>query len=703
VIPGTATARLRRTAILVIAFWCLVTAAGYGESKRVLINTGHSGELTAMEYQDRYGLLFTAGTEGSVRAWDPATRGLVYLLQVSHLPIRALAVNPEAPEVAVIESDGLSVFRLSVWNWQNQSPVFSVDLPELPLFLQYSPKGSFLLYGTATWNGLVLLDSRTGEPLPVLGSAPGIVSSAFMSATENTVLTYSPSGYLKYWDMRNGTLKAEIPTLSGLRDCSFTGNGRYMAALLDGDLVIVDLISGKPAVYREPSEKWSLASLRADTLLTLSAGQPRRIVLWNVQNGVPSRQRIIETTRATASLPGFALDGAPLPRKSGTASITECISVNSIVYTGYATGEIMTQAPDDPVPLVFSRDNLLPIFEMTVGRGSLVLTSSESVVICTSDFFEGNAIPSYFSADSQPNPEEGPLSLRGVGDNLFLAWTASDDSGPLYLFSPDDNLYSQVGNHARPIMDIECTQDQYLILDSAGAIELRRFGEDAPAYAFTYPGLRDICLAESFIMAAGNSAFLLSSPLLWIDPSTGETVPIPDSNVLTFKLRYDARRSELYSLGFEKRSGSIVTVLKAARGPDFERNTTRLSYPGEDIGADLVIDPETGTLFTSLGYRGVRALSWSGFSSLAPSDHIPRQLAQSGPWLFGLNTDKSITVWDTRSGERIMDLFIFDDLEWVALFADGEYYCSPNGEKYVSVFDEESLRSGETGGFRRNQ
>jgi hypothetical protein len=86
---------------------------------------------------------------------------------------------------------------------------------------------------------------------------------------------------------------------------------------------------------------------------------------------------------------------------------------------------------------------------------------------------------------------------------------------------------------------------------------------------------------------------------------------------LTFKLRYDARRSELYSLGFEKRSGSIVTVLKAARGPDFERNTTRLSYPGEDIGADLVIDPETGTLFTSLGYRGVRALSWSGFSSLA--------------------------------------------------------------------------------------
>jgi hypothetical protein len=49
----------------------------------------------------------------------------VYLLQVSHLPIRALAVNPEAPEVAVIESDGLSVFRLSVWNWQNQSPVFS--------------------------------------------------------------------------------------------------------------------------------------------------------------------------------------------------------------------------------------------------------------------------------------------------------------------------------------------------------------------------------------------------------------------------------------------------------------------------------------------------------------------------------------------------------------------------------------------------
>ena len=163
--------------------------------------------------------------------------------------------------------------------------------------------------------------------------------------------------------------------------------------------------------------------------------------------------------------------------------------------------------------------------------------SPDSVVICTSDFFSGSETPTFFTAESQPNPGAGALSLRALEDDHFLAWEADSDSGPLYLFTPNDNLYSQLGTHERPIVDLECAADSYLLLDSSGTIELRKYGAESPDFTFSYSGLRDICFAGSMLMAAGNSASLLSSPLLQINPRTGETVPIPDSNILTFRLR----------------------------------------------------------------------------------------------------------------------------------------------------------------------
>ncbi|HOV64948.1 MAG TPA: hypothetical protein PLG43_13830, partial [Spirochaetia bacterium] len=124
------------------------------EDKEYVVNTGHKGKIFAVRTDASRNIIVSGGEDGTIQVWDGLTLKPKTILRLSNLSIRKIALHPELPQVAVIESDNISIFTLSVWDYERKKKLFSIALNELPLFLEYSPAGSFILYSRADWKSL---------------------------------------------------------------------------------------------------------------------------------------------------------------------------------------------------------------------------------------------------------------------------------------------------------------------------------------------------------------------------------------------------------------------------------------------------------------------------------------------------------------------------------------------------------------------
>ncbi|MDR1894890.1 MAG: WD40 repeat domain-containing protein [Spirochaetales bacterium] len=249
-----------------LAFW---TAASPLFSGEILINSGHHAQVNHLDYLQ--GDLFSLSRDGTLKVWEASGR-LRASRPIAGGDIRMAALSPARNEAAVISADSTGACRLSAYNWQTGEELFSLPLPEQPLFLRYSPRGSFLVWGITGWNSLQFVDAETGRTLNFLEEGFGIVSGAFISSTEKTILTYGPSGSLQYWDLELGTLKTRFSTFPGLALLGWTASGRYLAAADRDTLYLIDLLTGQAVDRRSFSGILDLSVDSQGGLAVLSRG-----------------------------------------------------------------------------------------------------------------------------------------------------------------------------------------------------------------------------------------------------------------------------------------------------------------------------------------------------------------------------------------------------------------------------------------------
>ena len=110
----------------------------------IIINSGHS--YSVHNFSSANNQLFSCDNRGTLMVWDIAKKTLTKKLQISYLQIRNMVVNFDGTRVAIVETDTISSFKLSVWDLQNDKKLFSHRMEELPLFIEFSPKGSYIVY-----------------------------------------------------------------------------------------------------------------------------------------------------------------------------------------------------------------------------------------------------------------------------------------------------------------------------------------------------------------------------------------------------------------------------------------------------------------------------------------------------------------------------------------------------------------------------
>ncbi|MBA7540270.1 hypothetical protein ES705_32565 [subsurface metagenome] len=233
---------MKKSLFLTLGLWLIINSTLF--SQDVLINSSHQGPVNKLYYDDNRNLLFSCGEDGSVLIWDSEKREIVFRVQISHLPIKMVAVHPEKTQLAVVESDQLKTFRLSFWDWEKGTRLFLRDLDELPLFITYSPKGKYLLYARPEYNSLVLLNPETGREMNLLKDGYGIVPFAVISGNERNIMTYQPSGLITYLEISSGRILKRVKTLPGLAAIKIFPDNLSIAASTGESLVVVDLLNG---------------------------------------------------------------------------------------------------------------------------------------------------------------------------------------------------------------------------------------------------------------------------------------------------------------------------------------------------------------------------------------------------------------------------------------------------------------------------
>ncbi len=662
---------MKRVFILLVLL--TVSLAPAWTEDRVLISTGHTQSINDFALLESDNTLFSAGDDGTLRVWDSGTNRLLHKLQISHLPIVKIAVHPEKPEVALVETDRINTYHLSVWNYSTGKELFSHKIQEIPLFLKYSPQGTYLIYSRTDWKSLTFLDADTGQLSPVLGDGFGIVSDLFFSQSEKTLVTYNASGTIRYWNTENGEQKTTpISTIGDLTKINFSENGVFMLGVKGNTIYLVNLVNGQIEAREQFENLYAYSFYPGSNLITLyiSENSRPRFLSYRVEQNsflFPVQKSTIAPDRTEAPLQ----------------------LIGSDLFFCTPEGSIFTQSVYSSEAELFSKSVLMKVSDIGFSDNRLFLATEKDIFSLRSRAFSENPGTSSrrsnysFFTEQYANPLQSKSGITALSEERFLLYPREGQKTELYLYEADRFNKLNIELSA-PVQSADLYNSEILLLEQGGTLRIIDPVADRETFNYSSFGLQSA--TESYddkIIVARNKNEFINTTLLSINPETSETVPIPDRNLLTFSLDYDHTTRSLYTLGFEERRDSIRTVLKEHQGSNYGRVATLLSYPGEDNEATLAIDRETSRVFTSLGYGDVHMFTWDGFTTLQKVEHIPRKLYTHAGLLYSLNGDSSISVWDIDHGKLLMTLYMFENSSWAITFSDGSYYATEGADQWI--------------------
>ncbi len=726
----------RISAILLLAITAVAFA--HTQSPGLIVNTSHNGEVEHLRYIKEQEVMVTAATDGSVRIWDPTDRELLRSLQVSHLPIRALAAHPTRPEVAVLvrTTEG---YRLSVWDYESRDELFFEELSSEPLHLNYSPQGTWLVYSRTAAESIVTLNSETGERERRIGSGTGIVGYFTIGSSEANIMTYAPAnGRIRYTRLDDGEELQTASARSSLENMQVLSNRRYAAARRDNYLVIVDILEGREVAE---SERRQIRDIVVDP-------ETGRIAVLHGRSG----ERGVEIYRFANN----RLSRLETFEESPTGDITGIAFLDGTVFTGGPNGRLAL-LHDDELD-VFATNVLRPVRSVAFGERSILLTADRYTSSIRSDFFGAGTLDEEVTqrrhstesidTDGTTRPDvrvtdpigrnvrlSGRFSLRGP---TFSTRTALRRVSPEVSLSRTDAF----GRDRLPA-GVGSLDQQELTISFLESIAWN----DPPEYAPNLLSTLDNRIltwgsADSEIGWAGIDGFEQPIPR-----STEEAVRSVVSHTAAVTLTYeDGLIEKRHPITFEllrEHTASNVETASFIRDDMLliGRNAAGISgsalirvdpATGETVNLSteafyifrMTVDRDRGAVYT-LGLartsdgmvttlermtgEGLReteqllrvpaedldadvavddrtgtvyvaaglegVLVWDGeIRTLPQTDHLARRLIVGRGKILSVNGNGTVSIWSQASESHLGDLYLFDDERWLAIGADGRYF-----------------------------
>ena len=92
-------------------------------SQNMISTQPHNGKANQGAFAPD-GSFYSVGDDGFVICWTDDNQGEHY--QISDLEIKNITASPNGTDIAIYETDGYSVNRISIWNWKTKKRIFVV-------------------------------------------------------------------------------------------------------------------------------------------------------------------------------------------------------------------------------------------------------------------------------------------------------------------------------------------------------------------------------------------------------------------------------------------------------------------------------------------------------------------------------------------------------------------------------------------------
>ncbi|NLM00788.1 MAG: hypothetical protein GX220_04970 [Treponema sp.] len=555
---------------------------------------GHSGNITSIVQSEEN--FFTSGSDGFIIKWDKNGTGEHY--QLSSIEIKMLVTHPTKDEIAIYETDGFSVYRLSVWKWQEKKLIFSNRFTDSITSLNYSAQGTFLIVGTSSVDGLFFLDSTTGKPIPILKEQIGVTTLTKTNKSESTAVLYSPSGFIYYADIKTGEPKANIECSSYLENPLIFSNNIYLAGSSYNGIEIINAIEGN-----------TVATININSNIFFVTNENDKDLLFIDYNNLTSTYelKVVFMAKPELKFKPIIINKFKLENDE---NITYATKYNKNIIIGSDNGNLFklnTVASNDVTILNSNtKKTYNKIIDIAEHNGTFLLLTEKNIF--AANYKEGTSTEIAIN-----NNKSNRINSCG---NKIILWTYNDKN-PIYLLN-EDGSFSELYFPSKSLHNVRCIDTHLLIIEGNSIISLVDLNRKTSDILYNGTGLQDALIIsiddKQKLIIAKTASSNPKSSLLTMDLETKETVSLQIKSDVVFSLCENSQN--IFSNTKSKFYGISSTTDRSIKKTeiflyDLQTKTySPISYwADEDTNAFIKIFKDN--IFTNIGKTNIRSIKLS--------------------------------------------------------------------------------------------
>ena len=598
----------------------------------------HQGSVMALATVPGTESFFSAGKDGFLSLHNPD--GTNESWQISDIPLKFISVHPDGNTVAVFETDGYSIYRISVWDWKNKTRLYAKRFHDSIMSLSWSAKGTWLIIGNTSVDGISILEGTTGNLQTIFKSSPGIITLGITGASETSMVTFGPSGRIRYTDIASGSEKASYSGPKDLEQPVLLKNNTGIAGYANGQIVLVDATSGKII------STWNSSLPVMATSLTDS--QPT----WFEE--IPESGWVLRNGNSTSN--AFTLPDS--------SRITAAVNTGKRILFGSDSGKIfsVTSPNIDPsTPLAIdqiSSQSIQGIDDFSSDGSRLFLLSSGSLFISS-------------------GPGKSPLfAFDGINANRFMltndsfiCWSTANND-PLTQISLDGTSRKTLYQPKEGIHSVSVTGSRLALVEGSSKAIVVDLTSGTAIFTYSGAGIQDALLLNATRLVLSRSSTRKgASPLLIINTKTEETAPLQISGDLCFGLKMiSAEDSKLACFIVKAGLTSSTDLITFTINDDLvsvSSSGSEATYADEDLMATLL--PDNNHIYTNLGKASIVDINLADKTQtkLDRGYSLPHKIAVMEQYTVTLNDDGSLSWFDHENGKIITNSAITGQGMWL--------------------------------------
>ena len=636
----------------------------------------HRGAVTVL-LKDREGRILSAGQDGFLGIWN--SRAAEERYQLSLYEIKSMVLRPGKPHIAIVESDGLSLFRISAWDYETKKNLFTLRFRDSVSYINYSAAGNFLIVARSGRTGAAFIHSDTGEVLQSPEELPGSIVFAATSRSERTMICYLASGVLSYWDLEAGTEMQGFEVPPNMRAPVLFGNNRFLGGFDPNGLLILDALTGE-TLARDDYVRGGI--FFADNPDSQDSTRPAGSARFNCLSSLGDVHTVYRmeinlsgrlTTISRRTVPAAAEPG------SGASLDGENVILGSMQGALWFLGrsgsrpletinpERIIDAAASPAAIAFISENgalgYIPLNYSLLGQNETITLEDASApngagayTGIISDSSEAAAAESHFLLWQPGSSRSIPMvkTLRGLPGEA--------NTSQFFL----DKLPRRFPLSSAAIMGASI-----LFLDSSGAVSVLDRENGNIRFSYSAPGAVDAAFADQNTIIIGKSAAAGNTPFMTVNSSTGETVPLAYPAVAGVRV-YRGGSGALYGALVDQPGGNVQTSIIRLNSTNPANSERLVEYNGEDASFSMTESGQNlastlggggATLYLRTGPSG-RTQSAPAIVSMERSAGLPVKIIDGVRWFIILDGEGGISWHDNRTGKLLAVLRLFSD-SWV--------------------------------------